>query len=71
MFIVSGVELLETPEALQQAKYSFKSDSLGIGVVAADGHKCDRCWNYSTYVGQSTEHPLLCDRCVAALVGEF
>lgn len=71
MFIVSGVELLETPEALQQAKYSFKSDSLGIGVVAADGHKCDRCWNYSTYVGTSTEHPLLCDRCVAALVGEF
>ncbi len=71
MFIVSGVELLETPEALQQAKYSYKSDSLGIGVVAADGHKCDRCWNYSTYVGTSTEHPLLCDRCVAALEGEF
>ncbi len=71
MFIVSAVELLETPEALQQAKYSFKSDSLGIGVVAADGHKCDRCWNYSTYVGTSTEHPMLCDRCVAALVGEF
>ena len=71
MFIVSRVELLETPEALEQAKYSFKSDSLAIGVVAADGHKCDRCWNYSTYVGTSTEHPLLCDRCVAALVGEF
>jgi len=71
MFIVSGVELLETPEALEQAKYSYKSDNLGIGVVAADGHKCDRCWNYSTYVGKSQEHPLLCDRCVAALEGEF
>jgi isoleucyl-tRNA synthetase len=29
----------------------------------ADGHKCDRCWNYSTTVGLSQKHPLLCDRC--------
>jgi isoleucyl-tRNA synthetase len=25
--------------------------------------KCDRCWNYSTSVGLSQKHPLLCDRC--------
>ncbi|MBN3963579.1 zinc finger domain-containing protein [Nostoc sp. NMS8] len=29
--------------------------------------KCDRCWNYSTRMGKSAEHPLICDRCVAAL----
>ncbi len=33
----------------------------------ADGHKCDRCWNYSTTVGQSQKHPLLCDRCDSVL----
>ncbi|MEH1953471.1 isoleucine--tRNA ligase [Nostoc sp.] len=40
-------------------------------VHKADGQKCDRCWNYSTHVGESAEHPLICDRCVAALAGEF
>jgi isoleucyl-tRNA synthetase len=40
-------------------------NSLGRRVDAhkADGHKCDRCWNYSTTVGLSQKHPLLCDRC--------
>ncbi|MCL6754046.1 hypothetical protein KBT16_24945 [Nostoc sp. CCCryo 231-06] len=33
--------------------------------------KCDRCWNYSTRIGESAEHPLICDRCVAALAGNF
>ncbi|MEH2115726.1 MAG: zinc finger domain-containing protein [Nostoc sp.] len=26
--------------------------------------KCDRCWNYSTRMGESAEHPLICDRCL-------
>ena len=59
LFIASQVELLESPQALEGVKYSFKSDALGIGVVAADGQKCDRCWNYSVHVGESIEHPLL------------
>jgi isoleucyl-tRNA synthetase len=70
-FIVSHVELLETPDALQGLQYSSESDALGIGVVKADGVKCDRCWNYSLTVGASAEHPLLCDRCIPALRGQF
>ncbi|MEM6837968.1 MAG: zinc finger domain-containing protein [Cyanobacteria bacterium P01_C01_bin.120] len=31
----------------------------------------DRCWNYSTTVGESSEHPTICDRCVEALSGKF
>ncbi|EKF02266.1 hypothetical protein IQ278_20015 [Tolypothrix sp. LEGE 11397] len=31
----------------------------------------DRCWNYSIHVGESTAHPLLCERCVSALAGTF
>jgi isoleucyl-tRNA synthetase len=34
-----------------------------LEVKKAEGHKCDRCWNYSTAVGLSQRHPLLCDRC--------
>lgn len=71
LFITSQVEVLDTPEALQKLKYNLQSDAWGIGVVDAEGQKCDRCWNYSTHVGESTEHPLICDRCVAALAGEF
>lgn len=71
LFITSGVELLEDPAALTGLQHSLQSESLGIGVVKADGEKCDRCWNYSTHVGENPEHPIICDRCVAALAGEF
>ncbi|MCL2924180.1 MAG: class I tRNA ligase family protein, partial [Trichodesmium sp. MAG_R04] len=71
LFITSQVELLEAPEALANLEYKSISDSLGIGVVKADGEKCDRCWNYSTHVGVSSEDPTICERCVAALAAEF
>jgi len=29
--------------------------------------KCERCWNLRPTVGQSAEHPTLCDRCVRVL----
>jgi len=31
--------------------------------------KCERCWNYRPSVGQSAEHPTLCDRCVGVVSG--
>ena len=31
------------------------------------GSKCERCWNYSTHVGESADYPTVCERCVAAL----
>jgi isoleucyl-tRNA synthetase len=71
LFLTSQVEVLESPSALTTAKYNSQSDALGVGVVDADGKKCDRCWNYSTQVGLSSHHPLLCDRCIPALDGHF
>jgi isoleucyl-tRNA synthetase len=71
LFITSQVELLDSSKALAGLKYSFQSDALSIGVVKADGEKCDRCWNYSVHVGESHEHPLLCERCIPALAGQF
>ncbi|HCF27096.1 MAG TPA: isoleucine--tRNA ligase, partial [Cyanobacteria bacterium UBA11049] len=47
LFITSQVELLDSPAPLANVKYGFESDALKIGVVEADGKKCDRCWNYS------------------------
>jgi len=71
LFLVSQVEVLETPDKLTEAKYRSEADHIGVGVIDAEGEKCDRCWNYSTHVGESSEHPTICDRCVQALQGHF
>ncbi len=71
LFLVSQVEVLDSAEKLAGLKYHSESDALGIGVVDAEGQKCDRCWNYSTHVGASAEDPTICDRCVEALAGTF
>jgi len=41
----------------------------GVGVHAskADGIKCERCWNFSTHVGECQNYPTVCERCCAAL----
>ncbi len=84
-FLASQVELVSistnfTTELVSQVELestAFKLDFKGeaaattIGVVQADGHKCDRCWNYSETVGTHPEHDILCDRCVSAIAGEF
>jgi isoleucyl-tRNA synthetase len=38
-----------------------------VEIGRAEGKKCERCWNYSTRVGESVEYPTVCERCLAAL----
>jgi isoleucyl-tRNA synthetase len=71
LFLTSQVELVDAPTTLEGLKYNSRTESLVIGVTSADGAKCDRCWNYSTQVGASDAHPLLCERCIPALAGQF
>jgi isoleucyl-tRNA synthetase len=59
LFLTSQVELLS--DAAPLAGLEYKGET--IGIMKAEGCKCDRCWNYSTRVGLSSDHPLLCDRC--------
>lgn len=47
--------------------YSSKYSDLSIVVGKADGNKCVRCWNYSSTVGTSVSHPLICSRCLKAI----
>ncbi|HEX5035869.1 MAG TPA: isoleucine--tRNA ligase [bacterium] len=37
--------------------------TLFIEVVKADGAKCERCWRFSTRVGEFSDHPTVCERC--------
>jgi isoleucyl-tRNA synthetase len=57
LFIVSQVELGNAKEG----------GDVSITISVADGTKCERCWNYSTRVGESEALPTVCERCVAAL----
>ncbi|MGA2532984.1 MAG: isoleucine--tRNA ligase [Candidatus Aminicenantales bacterium] len=40
---------------------------LEVLIGRAPGAKCERCWNYSTFVGQSQSHPTFCARCDAVV----
>jgi isoleucyl-tRNA synthetase len=65
LFIVSQVEIVEGK--LDGATPAASIDNLQIKIDRALGAKCERCWNYSTHVGESMDYPTLCERCVAAL----
>jgi len=60
LFIVSRV-VLEPPIPGEGAS------SVRVRVRRAEGAKCERCWNYSTRVGESVTYPTVCERCLAAL----
>jgi isoleucyl-tRNA synthetase len=54
IFIVSDVEV----------RQGNNSDAIvDVKVEKASGEKCERCWMYSTTVGQDQEHPHICHRC--------
>ncbi|MFP4122497.1 isoleucine--tRNA ligase [Coleofasciculus sp.] len=71
LFLASQVEVLESPDAIENADYHSQSEHVWVGVVKAEGEKCDRCWNYSPFVGKIIEHPTICERCRAALAGQW
>lgn len=62
VFIVSEVTLRKR-EGIVVAERGITR----VTVNRADGQKCERCWNYSTRVGESAKYPTVCERCVAAL----
>ena len=59
LFIVSQVTLAQGS--------GNGSGGLHIEVKKADGAKCERCWNYSTHVGEDKNYPTVCERCSAVL----
>jgi isoleucyl-tRNA synthetase len=55
LFIVSQVVLERGGGALE------------VEIERAQGQKCERCWKYTTDVGNSAEFPTLCAACVEAV----
>jgi isoleucyl-tRNA synthetase len=56
LFIVSAVELERAPSGNGVA-------GVKVQVSRAAGRKCERCWNYSTHVGEDPVYPTICERC--------
>jgi isoleucyl-tRNA synthetase len=58
-FIVSAV-------ALRKGAPSGGSP-VAVQVEKAAGLKCERCWNFSTHVGEDEAYPTICERCSPVL----
>jgi isoleucyl-tRNA synthetase len=63
VYIVSEVELKKSPE-------TNGTGNVKVTVERAAGQKCERCWNYSTHVGEDTNYPTVCERC-SKVLSEF
>ncbi|HKU26519.1 MAG TPA: class I tRNA ligase family protein, partial [Candidatus Sulfotelmatobacter sp.] len=59
LFIVSAVSLTRGS--------GNGTSGVHVEVKKADGAKCERCWNYSTHVGEDKAYPTVCERCSAVL----
>ena len=46
---------------------SEEVEGLLIGIRAASGEKCERCWIRSETVGQMQDHPTICSRCFTVI----
>jgi isoleucyl-tRNA synthetase len=58
LFIVSQVVLSQS---------GITGPAVRVTVHRADGVKCERCWKYSTAVGEDPDFPTVCDTCAEAL----
>ena len=59
LFIVSAVTLAQGS--------GNGTGGVHVEVKRADGSKCERCWNYSTHVGEDKTYPTVCERCSVVL----
>jgi isoleucyl-tRNA synthetase len=65
--LIVSEAILASDGAMTGAVQSEALKGLKILVRQASGKKCERCWNYSTHVGESADYPTLCERCLAAI----
>ena len=64
------LDALDAPEGAL-ATNRDRDLKLTIGLLPADGTKCERCWHYSKDVSSSGKYPGCCPRCVDALTQMF
>ena len=66
-FLKDTMDLLRTVFIISDLEVIESEDQLKIEVEQAAGEKCERCWMYSTTVGEDKENPTICHRCSEAI----
>ena len=60
-FLKANQELLMTVFIVSDLEITQGTSEIKVEV--AEGEKCERCWMYSTTVGQDKDNPTICHRC--------
>lgn len=66
--IVSRVQV-HPLSAANAAASDTDLENVKLAITASEYDKCERCWHHTDDIGQSSEHPLLCQRCVGNIDG--
>ena len=69
VLIVSRASVL-TADAAGDDAVTTEVPGLSLSVTGSAHSKCERCWHHREDVGEHTEHPGLCLRCVNDVDGE-
>jgi isoleucyl-tRNA synthetase len=64
---VADLTITDQPASLGQALTAQEIPGLMVRVDKAPGEKCVRCWFTQTSVGQDSQHPQICHRCLQVL----
>jgi isoleucyl-tRNA synthetase len=68
VLITSAASLCPLLDAPEQAA-TTELAGLRLQVTAATEEKCERCWHRRPDVGESSDHPGLCGRCMENVYG--
>lgn len=69
VLITSSAQVFAASDKGQNAE-AASYPGLWLTVASSSHPKCARCWHYKQDVGQSSEHPALCARCVENVEGD-
>ena len=64
VLIVSGIEIFENGEGNYKSE---EIENLSVSISHSKYKKCERCWTYSSTVGQDSLNPTICKRCIEVL----
>ncbi|PHP94362.1 isoleucine--tRNA ligase [Pantoea agglomerans] len=70
VLLTSGAQVADYALANDEAQQSELLKGLKIALHKAEGEKCQRCWHYTTDVGQNPEHTEVCGRCYTNVAGD-
>jgi len=63
IFIVSEFEIADELSDC----HTSEDGKVKVKVTPSELEKCERCWVHASTIGDSSEHPTICDRCAEAL----